>query len=380
VCILIGRRVLFIEKETIIDQEGRYVIVRGMLLGEEVVLASVYAPNIVPIIKLLSECMLSGGGGDWNRVWDAEVDRSGGPLPFDNKTSRAIRTLARDIGLIDIWRQVHEHDQEFSHMSRAHKSYSRIDMILVLQAVALATIDAQIETCILSDHAPVSLKLPSPKLIKTLSWQLNTALLRDAFSQKAIENEITTFFENNDGTASTSLILWDSFKASLKGWLISFSTARKKQFQKEWVTIEKEVQKLEKTHTVNPKDEVLYGQLLEEKQKLQQLVNSKTEFSLFGSRKNFFESGDKAGCLLVYKLKKQEIVAMIQTIRDSSGGLTFDPKQINDTFKAFYETLYKAEVEVSDEALEEFLDGVELPTLGEEASELLLASISEQEV
>uniref|UniRef100_H3B5K4 exodeoxyribonuclease III n=1 Tax=Latimeria chalumnae TaxID=7897 RepID=H3B5K4_LATCH len=289
VCILIGRRVPFIEKETTIDQEGRDVIVRETLCSEEVVLASVYAPNVFfswisqMLNRFQNVCYLVGG--DWNGV-----DRSGGPLLFDNKTLRAIRSMARDTGLIDI----HEQDREFSHMSRVHKSYSRIDMILVSQAVAMATIDAQIETCILSDHVPVSLKtFPSPKLIKILSWQLNTALLRDTFSQKATEKEVTTFFENNEGTASTSLILWDSFKASLRGWLISFSTARLKQFQKDWVTTEDEVQKLEKAHMTNPKDETLYGQLLKEKQKLQELINSKTEFAHFRPRKKFFESRDK---------------------------------------------------------------------------------------
>uniref|UniRef100_H3AHY7 MAF bZIP transcription factor G n=1 Tax=Latimeria chalumnae TaxID=7897 RepID=H3AHY7_LATCH len=330
--VLLGCRAPFIEKEIVADHEGRYVVVRGTLYGEEVVLASVYAPNGKSVIfysqltqvlnRFRNVCYLVGGG-DWN----ARADRSGRPLPSDSRTSRAIHHMAKNVSVTDIWRKVHEWDREYTHLSQAHKCYSRLHMIFVFYIRCVDRLVCAVRL------RPSGIKiLPFTNLIKSSNWRLNGALLKDNICKSMLAHEISGFFATNEGLVSSLHTLWDSFKASVRGWLISFVTARKKQFCKDWQDIEVKMWILERMHMINPNDEGVYSQLLQAKCKLQQLINSKTEFAFSRAKRIFFESRNKMGCLLAYKLGKQEVASMIQCIKKPSGVLASDPKQISEGF------------------------------------------------
>uniref|UniRef100_H3A4M7 Endonuclease/exonuclease/phosphatase domain-containing protein n=1 Tax=Latimeria chalumnae TaxID=7897 RepID=H3A4M7_LATCH len=306
---------------------------------------------------------------------EARVDRSGGPLPSDGKSSRALRTLARDVGLLDVWWQVHESKREYTYRSLVHKSYSRLDTLLVTQAIVASTIEANIAPNTLSDHASVVLKFfPSPDLIRSNNWHLNNALLKDLHCLDMIRGEIEAF-SINEGSVESTHTICDAFKSTLRGWLISFATAQKKK-----VCERLELSSLEKAHMVDPKNDDLLTKLLETKSKLQQLINSKTEFALFRARKRFFEWGDKAGKMLACRLHHQEMTSLIQVIKDPTGEKVFSPDEINNTFRDFYSKLYTSEVSPSEKELESFLSGTSLPTIPPGTQEMLAAPIRKEEI
>lgn len=56
----------------------------------------------------------------------------------------------------------------------------------------------------------------------------------------------------------------------------------------------------------------------------------------------------------------------INEIQNDSGNKNSDPKEINDSFKTFYNYLYKSEPPRDPEIQTEFLDGIQFPSLSEE--------------
>ncbi|KAF3858942.1 hypothetical protein F7725_012143 [Dissostichus mawsoni] len=156
-----------------VDQEGRYVIVSGLLQNEMVTLVNVYAPNSLQSKFFTSLCpkilqSIEGPliiGGDFNSVCDP-------------------------INVIEI----------------------------------------KMHSILLSDHAAVSVTFfPPTNPCKSKQWRLNTSLLKNEKCTLLIKDHILDFFEINLNSVPSVATVWEAFKATCRGWLISFSSAENKK-------------------------------------------------------------------------------------------------------------------------------------------------------
>lgn len=117
---------------------------------------------------------------------------------------------------------------------------------------------------ILSDHAPLlisaqcSLEMPNYKL-----WRFSGHLLNSSDALSFINNNIENFISTNKSSASSGVI-WEAMKAFLRGQIIAFSSGRKKQYQKQLQSLEKEISVMEREHFRN-KDAQLLQQLQSKK-------------------------------------------------------------------------------------------------------------------
>uniref|UniRef100_H3AIW2 Endonuclease/exonuclease/phosphatase domain-containing protein n=1 Tax=Latimeria chalumnae TaxID=7897 RepID=H3AIW2_LATCH len=388
VCILISKKTPFVELETESGEEGRFVIVRGLLRGVEVVLISVYAlvqnpiPFYVKLGTILSKYKGKNiiAGGDWNGVLDSSLDKSSAPTPSDLNITRGLRELCREMGLIDSWRAVHGTKKDYTFFSRVHSSYSRLDTFLTSHLVALGTTEVNIHNRILSDHAPVSMEfLLEPQMFRRIIWRFNNSLLKDKAFVASLKTEIASFFQLNEESIDSVQLLWDAFKATLRGWLISHTSYRKKHYQKQWKELEKIVNDLEQLHKASPKDVMIAGELKKAHLDLQEFIHKKTEYALYKTKKKYFEAGDKAGRHLAHRLKVLENVNMVSEIRDNSNKIIKNPTEITQEFLSFYKELYTSQGNITPDSIDNFLNQRSLPVL-EEGRSLLENRISEQEV
>lgn len=133
--ILINKAVNFNETDVLIDSDGRYVIVYGQLLDTPIALCNIYAPNLdrPEFFHNLSQLLLILGGiqiildGDFNQILDQNLDRSLPRCNTESRSAAAIRQLATDLGLKDIWRLMHPDGRDYSFFSSPHNLYTRID-------------------------------------------------------------------------------------------------------------------------------------------------------------------------------------------------------------------------------------------------------------
>lgn len=97
----------------------------------------------------------------------------------------------------------------------------------------------------MSDHAPVFLDwIFGPAAKEKKAWILNTFLLESHGVRERIAKDILDFYTWNRGTASANIV-WDAFKAYIRGILISIKVYLGKQKDKARVELVKRIQQLE---------------------------------------------------------------------------------------------------------------------------------------
>lgn len=168
VALCISKRLSFTETKIIKDKEGRYLLVKGYL-GESLVTFLVYyAPNThqIPFFRSLLETLapeLDGEvilAGDSNLALDLIKDKSNtNSLRSPPKQSRTLAQLIHHYDLVDAWREANPTSKDYSHYSRAHGHYSRIDHIFLGSRLIPKLRSAKILSTPWSDHDPVTVQL-----------------------------------------------------------------------------------------------------------------------------------------------------------------------------------------------------------------------------
>uniref|UniRef100_A0A3B4V2V9 exodeoxyribonuclease III n=1 Tax=Seriola dumerili TaxID=41447 RepID=A0A3B4V2V9_SERDU len=262
-CILIAKRISFQLNELFTDKKGRFLILSGTLKNVKFVLVNIYAPNTGQVTFLTSLCPLLSKfsdlpmvtGGDFNLVLEPEVDRSNHPLPSDRSLSSAFSEFPSTLGLVDVWCMLNTVSREYTFYSKIHNSHSRIDHFIISNHMLENVINCQIQNIIISDHAPVvlSIVLADRQAIKR-TWKFNNFLLRDEEFVSLIKNRISEFITLNEYSVPSIQTVWEAFKVTCRGWIISYSTAKKKQRIEKKHKLQILLKDLECKHMENPKD------------------------------------------------------------------------------------------------------------------------------
>ena len=116
------------------DQKGRYLIVQGSLLSENVNLVNLYGPNkdgcdffkdlFLTLTTFTAKYIIAG---DFNCTLNPSVDRSTGLDQSHSKCRTVIQCLIEKLKLLDVWRELKPHNKAFSCYSSTFNSYSTID-------------------------------------------------------------------------------------------------------------------------------------------------------------------------------------------------------------------------------------------------------------
>ena len=234
-------------------------------------------------------------------------------------------------------------------------------------------LDLQIHSIIISDHAPISVTfIPLENLHKTKPRRFNNSLLKDEEFITEILEKMSDFFTINIHSGPSTQIVWEAFKATCRGWIISYSTAKKekKMLNKKRILMT-ELKILETQHMLDPKNIRLRNSLLLMRSDLQAILPEETSFALFQIRKKYFKAGEKSGKMLALQLKQMENKHSIPAIYNCDGSMVCDQKQMNSAFQEFYSNLYKSEYHANEEDMNNFFNDIPLPTLKIEEREKL---------
>ena len=377
VAILIHKSVPIQIISTIMDPGGRYIVLHGSLLGNYLNLVNVYGPNkddpdfykniFLTISTLRGEVIM---GGDFNCVLKPNMDREGGLDSSHCHTRKVIHHFMAELGLCDIFRKHNPDKREFSCHSTTYNTYSRLDYFLISNTSVFKIKSCYYNGIIISDHAAVSLELKVHKEYKgPPKWRFDNKWLQDPQFVQFLNANIDVFFKLNKNETS-SLIRWDAFKAYIRGQIISYTSFKSKEFKKKLLEIEKEIKTLEELIVTN-KTPSVEQRLNTLRAQYNEMSVNKALNNLNKLKQQFYDQGEKAGKLLAWRIKAIQNERSIHEIEKSNGTMTSDPKEINETFQKFYETLYKSEFSADKTSLNGFLDALNFPTLSQEDMEIL---------
>lgn len=386
--ILIHKNVPFELSNCIEDPNGRFVIISGRLCGTPVVMACVYAPtwdddrfitNFFSSLPKVDDHYLIIGG-DFNLIQNPSLDRSSSNPQVLSKSAKVLDTFKTSLGLFDPWRAKSHSEKAFSFFSHVHHSYSRIDFFLVDNYFLSKIHACQYHSIVISDHAPVSVDIGFPKhAAPSRQWRLNSSLLAQASFKDFLHTQISLFFDTNDSPEISRCTLWETFKAFMRGQIISYVSTLKKAERAESEALTKEIFRIDNLYASAPTP-ALYKERLQLQSKFDLLSTRKTQKQLFLAKQRFFETGDRAGRLLAHQARTAALSRLIPKIKSESGEATSDPVEINKLFCSFYSHLYSSQCSPDVWEGDNPLDKIIFPKLSEELSRELGNPVSTKEV
>lgn len=107
-------------------------------------------------------------------------------------------------------------------------------------------------------------------------------------------------------------------------------------------TLDKQIKSLELDLNVSD-DSTKQSELLRLRIEYNKLSSDAAAKSLMWLKQSYYDQGEKAGRLLAWRIKKMQSERAISSIKTSSGNVTVDPSEIYDSFREFYENVYKSE-------------------------------------
>uniref|UniRef100_A0A669BP42 Reverse transcriptase domain-containing protein n=1 Tax=Oreochromis niloticus TaxID=8128 RepID=A0A669BP42_ORENI len=385
VVILISRRLNFECVQEIGDKEGRFVLVKGYLEGTLTTLINVYAPpgSELKFFKQVFEMIVVEAqgtlilGGDWNVRLNPSLDSSNPHAPGLNKITKNIKLILKDLGLIDVWRELNPIKKDYTFFSHPHSFYSRLDYFFMFQKDFNSVVNCRIGVMDLSDHAPLYLEVVLGHERRATSWKLNTSTLCPLKEQ--ISQDIIDYVAENDNEEVSPSILWDALKAVIRGKLIGYSTNLKKKRNEHIRKLQTQLQYLEDAHKIRA-DINLKLEIQKKKNEIDEIFSSEIQKNMAFLQQRYYEVGGKSAKLLAYKLKKQQSENTIYKIKDpQTNNIVYKLEDIQLAFLKFYKELY-TQPRVDVTGMISFLDSLCLPKLNENQNITLIKDISEIEI
>ena len=220
--------------------------------------------------------------------------------------STALDELQRLLGVTDVWRCVNPLSCEYTFYSKVHNSYSRIDYLLLSNSITENVINSEIHTILISDHAPISVTFfPCFNVHKTKPWKFNNMHLWDK-KFVAMINERISFFEMNMNSVVSIQTVWEAFKATCRGWCISYGSAKQRERSQRKNKLMSELNNLEMQHMRDPNDQKLKTMVLLTRTELQSIYTWRNLCCVIQIKEKHFETGDKVGRMLALRLKQNE--------------------------------------------------------------------------
>ncbi len=181
-------------------------MIRGRVEGTLVTILNVYAPpgSKCSLFKSLINLIASESqgificGGDFNVLLDPKLDSSNTSTQLVSPLRKLINTMIKEIGLIDVWRDFHPGQRDYTYYSHPHTSYSRIDYFLAFGKDKFRIKNCNIGLIDISDHALISLYLNLENKPKNTLWRLNSGILNNRATREQLVIEIEQYVEQND--------------------------------------------------------------------------------------------------------------------------------------------------------------------------------------
>lgn len=135
VAILISNKIKFECLKELKDKYVRYILVKRKLEEHMVTLLNIYAPSeseksffktVFDIITQETEGKLICGG-DWNVALNQTLDSSSTKKGSKTHLARYITINLTELGIIDVWRECHPLERDYTFYSAPHSIHTRID-------------------------------------------------------------------------------------------------------------------------------------------------------------------------------------------------------------------------------------------------------------
>ena len=165
-------------EKSILDQEGRYVILQAKIQDSSIILINYYAPNVegaqITVLSEINDIINNLAleedttilwGGDFNSFFDVKLDADGGSPPpppppqLKEKSICKLITMMSQFDLCDIFRVRHPNEKRFTWRQKNPFKQRILDHFLISDNLQDLLKYVNIIPSVQSDHSALKLKL-----------------------------------------------------------------------------------------------------------------------------------------------------------------------------------------------------------------------------
>ena len=238
-----GTAILFrsslVLKNSLCDNDGRFVACDFSFHDKSFRAVSIYAPNVRPDRDVFFTYVLSQVDpsvqtvlcGVFNSVVDRDMDRRGSsPLDYSRESSVMLTALFRDCCVLNAWRLFHPTDKSFTWTKADGSISTRIDLIGVPFAWSSFVSSCVICECPFSDHSLVSLTARVPDVMPRGPgrWKFNFSLLSDALFRNKI-NDFWKWWRTKKTQLPSLCQWWEVGKRKFKHIAVQYGSVKKRE-------------------------------------------------------------------------------------------------------------------------------------------------------
>lgn len=177
-----------------------------------------------------------------------------------------------------------------------------------------------------------------------------------------LKDKTDYYFLCNDLKETDPRVLWDAYKAYIRGMIISYVSKKNKDRIAKQLQLEKQISHLQKQYYISKSEDVL-TQIKHIRTLLNDLLTSRAERDVLFARQRLFEMGNKYNRLLAKLIKNRPGKNCISAVRDGEGRRCSDDKEINNVFRQFYVALYSSEGNSDSLKDSSFLKNLVVPSI-----------------
>lgn len=266
VVVLINRNLDLTVLTAVYDQYGRYVMLKCVLQGIEIVIINVYFPVrgndieridfLVNFEKDLNAIKSKGNfviiGGDFNLIRNYELD-------YNGTATKKLRTnfdehfddFLDKHKLIDIWREFNGMKRQFTYRRLTPFMQSRLDYWIISAELQEIVVKCSIVPSIAPDHSAIYLHLYNKPVcdnfakINTSYWKFNNSLCTDREYVRLMKEEIFKLKEELKSDIKDKRVLWDFIKMKICNFTKKYSRKLAKERKEKIDTLEQIINSLE---------------------------------------------------------------------------------------------------------------------------------------
>lgn len=192
-------------------------MVKDKLDDKDVTFLNMYAPlgSNKTFYKIIFDLIASQSpgvsicAGDLNIILNPKLDTTN-----QKRKITPLKERIQDLGVIEVWRDFHHQDRQFTFYSNRHNAYSRTDYLFMHNSERHRLKECKINQRDISDHSSVHLKLHLDTRPKMTTWRLNVSMLNSPVFKGNIKKELKTYLDYNDDGNVNPMMLWDSKQSS----------------------------------------------------------------------------------------------------------------------------------------------------------------------
>lgn len=366
--VLIKRGLDWREREVHTDPDGRYILLVGYLGGTFITIVALYGPNtdsptffhdVWAKVKTYG-CTTTLWGGDFNAIFNEDLDRKGTAQTHHPATSKVLNMILDYGDMVDIWRLRHPLVREGTCFSEHRHAWSRLDYWLMTKDMARWVLDVKHLSRTISDHSPCLLTLSLPNTSRqTFSWRLPPHALLDAAFLEEIRADIQDYFSFNTGSVTSEASLWEAFKVVIRGKCISRQSGVLKAIRTTLADIETQIKDLERRVYIEG-DPAPHADIKTKLAEYEEEATRETRFLGQYAEARRYGEGDRPGHTLASMLRAPRSTSFIPELVNKEGDIIRGSPAILKTFSSFYANLYTSSLTGEHSELQNYLDTIAL--------------------